>query len=192
MSVREKNRKRKREARKGENRGQGGWRGERRRRTRERKGSCGGRLRNDREKEGERERVRNGVRGGRDAGRRSVGYRSVRVLLQRPTGQRITRNSRLDSAEFERAPADLAFLHRFASLCFALASPRLASPLLSSLVARLSRCWYPLGYRAFPAVSPCVYEKLTAGLPGRLPQPNRNSLLRGSFERVAIRLWPIR
>lgn len=132
MSVREKNRKRKREARKGENRGQGGWRGERRRRTRERKGSCGGRLRNDREKEGERERVRNGVRGGRDAGRRSVGYRSVRVLLQRPTGQRITRNSRLDSAEFERAPADLAFLHRFASLCFALASPRLSSPLLSS------------------------------------------------------------
>lgn len=54
------------------------------------------------------------------------------MLLQRPTGQRITRNSRLDSAEFERAPADLAFLHRFASLCFALASPRLASSLLAS------------------------------------------------------------
>jgi len=60
-----------------------------------------------------------------------VGYRSVRVLLQRPTGQRITRNSRLDSAEFERAPADLASLHRFALLCAQLASPRLVSPLVS-------------------------------------------------------------
>lgn len=28
--------------------------------------------------------------------RGSMGYRSVRVLLQRPRGQRITRNSRLD------------------------------------------------------------------------------------------------
>lgn len=36
--------------------------------------------------------------------RGSMGYRSVRVLLQRPTGQRITRNSRLDSAEFECTP----------------------------------------------------------------------------------------
>lgn len=61
-----------------------------------------------------------------------MGYRSVRVLLQRPTGQRITRNSRLDSAEFERAPADLASLHRFALLCAQLASLRLSS-LLSSL-----------------------------------------------------------
>lgn len=81
--------------------------------------------------------------GQRDAGGRSVGYRSVRVLLQRPTGQRITRNSRLDSAEFERAPADLASLHRFALLC-ALSSPRLSprlsqvSPLLSSLTLSLS------------------------------------------------------
>lgn len=136
------------------------------------------------------------MRGGRDAGRRSVGYRSVRVLLQRPTGQRITRNSRLDSAEFERAPADLAFLHRFASLCFALALPRFASPLLSS---PLSCCeslslLVPTGIprTAFPAVSPCVYEKLTAGLPARLPQPNRNSPLRGSFGRVTSRLRPTR
>lgn len=36
--------------------------------------------------------------------RGSMGYRSVRVLLQRPTGQRITRNSRLDSTEFECTP----------------------------------------------------------------------------------------
>ena len=125
-----------------------------------------------------------------------MGYRSVRVLLQRPTGQRITRNSRLDSAEFERAPADLAFLHRFASLCFALASP-LQSPLFSSLLrsSPLLRVSLVVGTHrdtTFPAVSPCVYEKLTAGLPGRLPQPHRNSLLRGSFERVTSRLQPTR
>jgi hypothetical protein len=127
-----------------------------------------------------------------------VGYRSVRVLLQRPTGQRITRNSRLDSAEFERAPADLAFLHRFASLCFALALPLLFSPLLSSppplsltsLSLSLSLSLVVGTHRdtAFSTVSPCVYEKLTAGLPGRLPQPNRNSPLRGSFARVTSRL----
>lgn len=107
---------------------------------------------------------------------RSVGYRSVRVLLQRPTGQRITRNSRLDSAEFERAPADLAFLHRFASLCFALGLACLASSLLSSpllfflllsspllsLADLLSRYWYPPGLPRFPrrlSLSLCVYEK---------------------------------
>lgn len=117
------------------------------------------------------------MRGGRDAGRRSVGYRSVRVLLQRPTGQRITRNSRLDSAEFERAPADLAFLHRFASLCFALALPGFASPLLSSplsLVASLSRCWYPPGYRV-PRSPPSLPVSTRSLQPG-YPADSRNRI----------------
>lgn len=97
------------------------------------------------------------------------------MLLQRPTGQRITRNSRLDSAEFERAPADLAFLHRFASLCFALASPPslLSSPLRGSLA--LSQVPLAVGAHrdaVFPAVSPYVYETklFRPGLPDRLPR----------------------
>lgn len=118
-----------------------------------------------------------------------MGYRSVRVLLQRPTGQRITRNSRLDSAEFERAPADLAFLHRFASLCFALGSARFASSLLFSplLFSPLS-CGSPLsllvptGFTAFSppsfSFSLCLREALTAGLPDRLPRDRIEILLR--------------
>lgn len=125
---------------------------------------------------------------------RSVGYRSVRVLLQRPTGQRITRNSRLDSAEFERAPADLAFLHRFASLCFALglaclASSLLSSPLLSSpLLSSPLSCGSPLsllvptGFTAFSlpsfSFSLCLREALVAGLPDRLPRDRIEILLR--------------
>lgn len=127
-----------------------------------------------------------------------MGYRSVRVLLQRPTGQRITRNSRLDSAEFERAPADLAFLHCFASLCFALglaclassllSSPLLSSPLLSSLL-RISSLvigthWI---YRVFPAVflflsvsTRSPHSRVIRQTPAR---PNRNSPSRGLFER---------
>ena len=57
--------------------------------------------------------------GGRMVGHRgSMGYRSVRVLLQRPRGQRITRNSRLDSAKFERARGSylLAFTLRLSRL----------------------------------------------------------------------------
>jgi len=101
------------------------------------------------------------VRGGRVAGRRSVGYRSVRVLLQRPTGQRITRNSRLDSAEFERAPADLAFLHRFASLCFALASPRLSSQLSRKSLSLL----VPTGIPRSPPSLPVSTRSLQPGYP---------------------------
>lgn len=122
-----------------------------------------------------------------------MGYRSVRVLLQRPTGQRITRNSRLDSAEFERAPADLAFLHRFASLCFALGSARLASSLLSSPLSCGSplSLLVPTGFTAFspPSFSLCLREALIAGLPDRLPRDRIEILLRADC--LNADQWPI-
>lgn len=130
------------------------------RRREEKRNARGREAESDGEKRSDRERARRAVRGTRCGGGRrgSVGYRSVRVLLQRPTGQRITRNSRLDSAEFERAPILPSCI---VSLCFALGSPRLSplfsSPHLFSLSPSLSPRW-------FSAVSPYVYEKLSAGL----------------------------
>lgn len=53
-------------------------------------GSEEGRKREDKDE------VRRGKRKARAPRWGSMGYRSVRVLLQRPRGQRITRNSRLD------------------------------------------------------------------------------------------------
>lgn len=152
MSTRERMRETDRE--RGKDRGESGRR-EEKRNARGREAAAGGEKRRDREKE------RDGVLGLRCGGGRrgSVGYRSVRVLLQRPTGQRITRNSRLDSAEFERAPILPSCI---VSLCARLASSFLSSPLFHlSLSSSLSR-W-------FSTVSAYVYEKLSVGLPDGLP-----------------------